>query len=315
MSNPATTPASAPAYSMTGFARITGHTPDGLGYTLSIKSVNHRFLDPQFRLPSGLDSIELGLRRMLKEHLVRGHIDVTLQLDRAARSGIQYDRALMTAWLAAFHQAATENSLNSTPDLNDAFRIPGMLTAESDSTLDASALEAAILADANSLIAQLNTMRAHEGAALVAELHACMNQLEQFVAIIEPLRAEVQRAYFDRLHQRIAEIIESSTAQLDPHRLQERILQEAAILAERSDIQEELVRLRTHIEHFRGLLNAGGELGKKLDFLLQELNREANTLLSKTNGAAAGNGLRITEVGLGIKAAIEKAREQVQNLE
>ena len=135
------------------------------------------------------------------------------------------------------------------------------------------------------------------------------------VATIEPLRAEVQRAYFDRLRLRIVEITEGSAAQLDPQRMQERILQEAALLAERSDIQEELVRLRAHIGHFRELLNAGGELGKKLDFLLQELNREANTLLSKTNGAAAGNGLRITEQGLGIKSIIEKAREQVQNLE
>jgi uncharacterized protein (TIGR00255 family) len=307
---------SQPAYSMTGFARVSGHTPDGLGYTLSIKSVNHRFLDPQFRLPSGLDALELALRKLLKERLVRGHIDVTLQLERATRSGIQFDRAHLAAYLAAFQQAAAEHSLTAAPDLNHAFRIPGMLTAEGDSaTLDSAALEAAVLADADSLIAQLNTMRAHEGAALVAELLGCMAKLEEFVAVIEPLRADVQRAYFDRLRQRIEEITEGASAQLDPQRMQERILQEAAILAERSDIQEELVRLHAHIGHFRELLNAGGELGKKLDFLLQELNREANTLLSKTNGAAAGNGLRITEAGLGIKSVIEKAREQVQNLE
>jgi uncharacterized protein (TIGR00255 family) len=304
------------AYSMTGFARISGRTPDGVGYTLSIKSVNHRFLDPQFRLPSGLDALEISLRRLLKERLVRGHIDVTLQFDRAAKSGIQYDRVLMSAYIAAFQQAAAEHFLNATPDLNTAFRIPGMLTGEENSsTLNTEVLEAAVLADADPLIAQLNTMRAREGAALVAELQSCMEQLEQFVASIEPLRVDVQRAYFDRLRQRIEEITESSSSQIDPQRMQERILQEAAILAERSDIQEELVRLRTHISHFRELLNAGGELGKKLDFLLQELNREANTLLSKTNGAAVGNGLRITEQGLGIKSVIEKAREQVQNLE
>jgi len=301
-----------PVYSMTGFARVTGQTPDGLGYTLSIKSVNHRFLDPQFRMPSGLDSLELALRRLLKEHLVRGHVDVTLQLDRAARSGIQYDRALMAAYIAAFQQAAAEHSLSATPNINDAFRIPGMISADGEPTaLNAALLEAAVLADALPLLAQFNLMRAREGAELVAELQSCMSQLEHSVTLIEPLRIYVQRAYFDRLRSRIEEITTGSNIHLD----QQRILQEAAVLAERSDIQEELVRLRAHIAHFKELLYAGGELGKKLDFLLQELNREANTLLSKTNGAAAGNGLRITEQGLAIKTIIEKAREQVQNLE
>jgi uncharacterized protein (TIGR00255 family) len=308
MSQPAR---SQPARSMTGYARVTGQAPNGPGYTLSIKSVNHRFLDPQFRLPSGLDALELALRRLLKERIVRGHVDVTLQMERTSRSAAQYDRAMMAAYIAALQQAAAEHNLSATPDLNAALRIPGMMNGEPEAALDTAALEAAVLADAERAVVQLNEMRAREGATLVAELHACMDQLEQFIAVIEPLRTQVQRAYFDRLRLRMEEITAGANAQVDP----QRILQEAAVLAERSDIQEELVRLHSHIGYFRELLDAGGELGKKLDFLLQELNREANTLLSKTNGAAAGNGLRITEQGLAIKSIIEKAREQVQNLE
>jgi uncharacterized protein (TIGR00255 family) len=138
-------------------------------------------------------------------------------------------------------------------------------------------------------------------------LRAGLDRLEALVDEVALLREDVQRAYFDRVSQRLTGLLNGSFDQ-------ERVLQEAALLAERSDVQEEITRLHTHIEHFRALLGAGGEIGKKTDFLLQELNREANTLLSKTGGVA-GNGPRITELGLGMKSEIEKAREQVQNLE
>jgi uncharacterized protein (TIGR00255 family) len=120
---------------------------------------------------------------------------------------------------------------------------------------------------------------------------------------------DVQKAYFERISQRISGLLNGNAA-ID----RDRVLQEAAMLAERSDVEEEVTRLRTHIQHFHSLLQAGGEMGKKLDFLLQEMNREANTLLSKTGGVS-GNGQRITDLGLLMKAEIEKAREQVQNLE
>lgn len=124
---------------------------------------------------------------------------------------------------------------------------------------------------------------------------------------VAELRSSVQEAHFARIRQRLESLLGTS---FEP----DRVLQEAALLAERSDVEEETARMRTHIQHFRTLLGAGGELGKKLDFLLQEMNREANTLLSKTAGVT-GNGTRITECGLAMKAEIEKAREQVQNLE
>ncbi|MHB1021393.1 MAG: YicC/YloC family endoribonuclease [Acidobacteriaceae bacterium] len=297
------------ARSMTGFARTTGRVNDKLGYTLGLKSVNHRFLDLHLRLPANCDSLEMQLRKLLKEKLVRGHVEVTLQLDRASKAELQYDHAVVAAYVQAYREAAMEHGLNGDPDLNAAFRLPGALTAEASTTdEDLQALEADVLAQMDGLIEQLNTMRTQEGTALVAELRAGMQRLDGYAAEVAGLREGIRSSYFERMQQRIAELTQGSVDS-------ERILQEAAVLAERSDVEEEIVRLRTHVDHFIGLLEQGGELGKKLDFLLQELNREANTLLSKTGGAASGNGLRITEIGLGMKSEIEKAREQVQNLE
>jgi uncharacterized protein (TIGR00255 family) len=150
-------------------------------------------------------------------------------------------------------------------------------------------------------------MREEEGRGLERELRARMKGLSEAVAEVGKLRTQVSRAYLEKVRSRMSELIAG-------HADEDRVLQEAAMLAERSDIQEEVVRLENHIQHFHSLLDAGGEAGKKLDFLLQELNREANTLLSKTAGVA-GEGLRITELGLQIKSEIEKAREQVQNVE
>jgi uncharacterized protein (TIGR00255 family) len=163
----------------------------------------------------------------------------------------------------------------------------------------ASALEQAI--------ERLNHMREEEGRGAASELRERMEHLSRATQEVESLRYKVLKAYHEKVHGRMQELIGA-------HADADRILQEAAMLAERSDIQEELVRMKNHIEHFLSHLDTGGEVGKKLDFLLQEMNREANTLLSKTTGVA-GEALRITELGLAMKSEIEKAREQVQNLE
>jgi uncharacterized protein (TIGR00255 family) len=159
------------------------------------------------------------------------------------------------------------------------------------------------------LIGGLNAVRAQEGEVLAAELRASMLRLREFAEEMTTLRSGVREAQFERLRSRLMELTQGVPVS------EERVLAEAAVLAEKSDIEEEIVRLRTHVERFVAMLDEGGELGKRLDFLLQELNREANTMLSKTSGAAGGNSLRITELGLEMKAEIEKAREQVQNLE
>ncbi len=293
---------------MTGFARVSGRVSDTLSFTLSLKSVNHRFLDPQLRMPSGTESLEMRIRRTLKEKLVRGHVEFTLSLERNAERGSPYNRALVEAYIAAFRAAAADHGLEQQPDLNAILRLPGVLAAESFSAKDdPEALEAAVVSQLDPLIAALNIMRAQEGSSLAAELGACLLRMSVLVDQIAPLREQVQSAYFERIRQRVAAFLGGDFER-------ERILQEVAMMVERSDVDEEIARLRIHIEHFQSLLRAGGEVGKKADFLLQEMNREANTLLSKTGGVA-GNASLITELGLGMKAEIEKAREQVQNLE
>lgn len=306
MSEPQATPT--PIYSMTGFARLTGRASDSLSFTISLKSVNHRFLDPQLRMPSGLESLEMRIRRLLKEKLVRGHVEFTLSLERNTEKASQYNSNLVASYIAAFRAAAAEHALAQQPDLNAILRLPGVLSAEAFSIKDdIEPLEISVLAQLDPLIAALNVMRAQEGALLAAELSACLDRLSNLVDQVATMRQQVQSAYFDRISQRVATLLGGEFER-------DRILQEVALLVERSDVDEEIARLRIHIEHFHSLLRAGGEIGKKTDFLLQEMNREANTLLSKTSGIA-GNAAGITELGLGMKAEIEKAREQVQNLE
>jgi uncharacterized protein (TIGR00255 family) len=296
-----------PIYSMTGFARVQVRVEDQLSYTLSVKSVNHRFLDAQLRLPSGLDALEMDLRKVLKESLVRGHVDLTLSIDRAGQQKAGYNRELVAGYVAAFNAARDEFGLNGEPELNAILRLPGALQNENRGEEDMTALARSVLEETPALLAQLNAMRAREGEALGAILHGTLDRLADATEAIAVLCPEIEQRYQERLTQRLL-------AATGPEFNRQRLLEEVAVLVERTDISEELARMHTHTGHFRELLAGGGELGKKLDFLLQEMNREANTLLSKTGGVG-GNGTRITELGLAMKAEIEKAREQIQNLE
>ena len=302
-----------PIYSMTGFARVQVRVPireqDQLSYTLSLKSVNHRFLDVQLRLPPGLDGLEMELRRILKEHLVRGHVEVILSIDRTAAQVAGFNRELVSGYLAAFQAAREEFGIHGEPDLNAILRLPGALqndgrgNAEDDLTALAESVQQQIVP----LLGDLKTMRAREGESLEGILRASLSRLADAVEGVALLRPEVEQRYQERLTQRL---IAATGTEFN----RQRLLEEVAVLVDRSDIAEELARMTTHIGHFRELLASSGEVGKKLDFLLQEMNREANTLLSKTGGVG-GKGTRITELGLAMKAEIEKAREQIQNVE
>ncbi len=320
-----------PVYSMTGFARAAGHaivSPTGtLAWTLTIKSVNHRFLDLAMRMPGGTESLEMELRRRLKEQVKRGHLEVTLTLERstkmasegAASSQVRYDPAVVAGYFDAFRQAAREHGLMQEPDLNAILRLPGIFTlgpvgghgiagsSTEERTAELQAVEKDILAALPELLAALKGMRASEGAALCAELLAINDRLGDHVDRVAGLHQRMQNAHFEQTRKRIEAMLGGN---VDGARL----IAEAAILAERSDVAEEIVRTRAHVAHFHELVQHGGELGKKLDFLLQEMNREANTLLSKTAGVS-GEGTVVTELGLLMKSDIEKAREQVQNLE
>ena len=300
-----------PIRSMTGFARIAGVTPSNTPFVLSLKSVNHRFLDLQFHLPNGMDALEMQCRKLLKENLVRGHIEVRLAVHRAnIDSSPHYNPAALRAYLEAFRAAAAEHGIAGEPDLNVALRLPGAWLTESNGAEDDQA-EIAIAAAAcvPAAIANLNVMREQEGASLAEELRLTLIRLRAQVDELATLRGGMQQAHTERIDNKMRELLgEAFTLDRD------RILQEAALMAERSDVEEEMARMRAHIDHFEGLLHQGGELGKKLDFLLQEMTREANTTLSKTGGIA-NRSLRITELGLAMKSEIAKAREQVQNLE
>jgi len=314
-----------PIRSMTGFAQVKGELisrttgssarpPSALSsaqgnghlaFALSLKSVNHRFLDLHFRLPSGCDSLEMRLRRLLKENIARGHVEVTLNLERGNGETFALNRPLVSAYIAAFRAAAGEFSVPAEPDLNAILRIPGALDSPRDP--EDGALESAVMATVGEALDRLNQMREQEGDSIGRELRQRMIHLGEAVKTVQIHRRTVLQSYVQRLQTRLQELLGSNAER-------ERVMQEAALLVDRSDIQEEIVRLENHVQHFLGLLDEDGEVGKKLDFLLQEMNREANTLLSKTSGLA-GEALKITEAGLAMKAEIEKSREQVQNLE
>jgi uncharacterized protein (TIGR00255 family) len=291
--------------SMTGFAQIKGQLGK-TAYTFTVKSVNHRFLDLHLRLPVKSELFEQQLRKLLKDKMHRGHVELSLTLEYAGASGISINRELVFGYIKAFRELSKELDLRAELDLNAIFRLNGVLSASSEMT-EETELQAVLLTAANELIALLNANRSLEGDHTCVELLSRMDQLERNTSEVETLRGTVLQAHLERIRTRMAELLEGKA---DP----DRILQEAALLAERSDIQEEVVRLLIHIKHFRGLLEQGEDVGKKLDFLLQEMNREANTMLSKTTGLA-GDAIRITELGLALKSDIEKSREQVQNVE
>jgi uncharacterized protein (TIGR00255 family) len=247
----------------------------------------------------------MQLRRLLKEKVARGHLEVSLSLDRANGEAFSLNRELVGGYITAFRAAAAEFGIASEPDLNAVLRMPGALDAANE-TPDGE-IEAAVMSKVGEAIQRLNQMREEEGHGIVRELRQRMTHLQEAVRSVQQHRRAVLHNYTERLQSRLQELLGSTIDR-------ERVLQEAALLVDRSDIQEEIVRLETHVQHFLGLLDEGGEIGKKLDFLLQEMNREANTMLSKTSGLA-GEALKITEAGLAMKAEIEKSREQVQNLE
>jgi uncharacterized protein (TIGR00255 family) len=293
--------------SMTGFARVR----KVLGQTelvVSIKSVNHRGLDLHFHLPPELDPIENEIRAAIKNTCARGHIQVHVSFAGTGAAASSLNRPLLEAWLAAFRQATELYPLpDQQPDLNAALRIPGMLGSAEERELGEESNRAVMEAVTEALVI-LNEFREREGAAMAVEMRQRGQVIQALVTSIEEIRAGAIPAFQKRLREKLADLLNS--AAIDPQRL----AQEAAILADRSDVAEELVRLKTHAAQLNTILEGSGEVGKRLDFLLQEMNRESNTILSKTGGLG-DLGLTITELALAAKAEIDKIREQSLNLE
>ena len=295
--------------SMTGFARARRPLGDG-ELVVSVKTLNHRALDVHVHAPSAADPFENTVRALVKSRLVRGHVEVRIALPPSAQNGSSaaLNRTLLEEYLAAFRQAAAEHRLNAQPDLNAALRIPGMFGESPEGSELPPGAEAAMLDALGAALDELNLFREREGAEIAKEMRGHNALVGAAAEKMEKIRAGAQEVFQNRLAERLKDLLKG--VQLDPQRL----AQEAAMLADRSDIGEELARLKIHAGQLSALLEAGGEAGKKVDFLLQEMNRETNTILSKTTGAGE-IGLKITELALAAKAAIEKIREQSLNLE
>ena len=292
---------------MTGFARVKKNLAEG-EVLVSVKSVNHRGLDLHFHVPQEMETLESDLRGIIKESVARGHLQIHVAFTRAALTGASpLNRELLDAYLRAFRDAAEVLQVNCAPDVSAALAIQGMLGIAGREDLEP-CVAAAALEAAREAVASLNESREREGAITAAEIRQRAKQIHALVDRMQEIRAGAVPAFQKRLRERLADLLQGM--QIDPQRL----AQEAAMLADRSDISEELLRLRTHTGQLDEMITKGGEVGKRLDFLLQEMNRESNTVLSKTGGLGE-LGLTITELALAAKSEIDKIREQSLNLE
>lgn len=299
-------------YSMTGFAQARLER-EGSSVRINLRSVNHRFLDLHLRMPDGFEVFESRIRQAIRNRLRRGHVDVNIYFEAGGTGTIEVNQELVASYMKAVERLRQEFGVKSEPDLVALFRLPGVVAAPgSASDLQTEEEQEKLGAQVEACLEQaLNTleaMRRSEGQSLSVEMQGLLKRIAARTAEIETLAERVRPAIARRLEERLGELLKG--VQLDPIRL----AQEAAMIAERNDVSEELARLRSHVEQFGKLLAGAGEAGKKLDFLLQEMQREANTLLSKTPGVES-EGLAITELALEVKSDIEKLREQAQNVE
>jgi uncharacterized protein (TIGR00255 family) len=298
--------------SMTGFAQARVER-DGASVRINLRSVNHRFLDLHLRMPDGFEVFESRIRQAIRDRVRRGHVDVNIYYEPGGAGTVQVNHDLVESYMRAAERLRQEFGIKSEPDLVALFRLPGVVAAPSDanglqSEEQQEKLGGQLDACLDQALNKLRAMRRSEGQALTEEMQEILDRIGSRTAEIETFAEGVRPAIARRLAERLEELLKG--VQLDPARL----AQEAALLAERSDVSEELARLRSHVEQFGKLLAGAGEAGKKLDFLLQEMQREANTLLSKTPGVES-DGLAITGLALEVKSDIEKLREQAQNVE
>jgi uncharacterized protein (TIGR00255 family) len=299
--------------SMTGYSTARIEEP-GYSVSASVKSTNHRYLDMQLRYPSGLEALEPKLRNLVKGEVARGHLEVTVSLERPGTAALRINRGMLEAYVAAFRELRSEFGQSSDPDLMALLRVPGMIAATNGEfqTEDMERIAASLTKVVTDALARLNEMRAREGASLEKDLRERFARLESLAGGIESLARNVPGFYQKKLQARVQELLQElpGGANVDAGRL----AQEVAYMASRSDITEELTRFRSHLKQTGQLLDAGLEVGKKLDFILQEMNREANTLLSKTTDVPEV-GLEIARQAIEMKSEIEKLREQGQNIE
>jgi len=299
--------------SMTGYSAMRG---EEAGYSLSasVKSTNHRFLDLQVRLPAGLEALEPGLRQLVRDRVARGHVELTVVAERVGPASLQVNRHLMDAYVSAIRELRSQFGSSGEPDWIALLRLPGMVVAENGifSPAELEEIQRIVGRLVGDTLARLDEMRAQEGEALERDLRMRLERLGHLSVEIEKSAETFPELFRRRLQNRIRDLLSEipGGAALDAGRL----AQETAYLASRSDISEELARFRSHLRQARDLLESDSEVGKKLDFLLQEMNREANTLLSKTTDVPEV-GVEVARQAIEMKTEIEKLREQTQNIE
>jgi uncharacterized protein (TIGR00255 family) len=291
--------------SMTGFGRGSA-TGDGFAVGVEIKTVNNRYLDVHLRAPQELTALEMDIRKRVSARLSRGRVDLNISFDRTgSAASYEINQAVVAAYVDALREIQRQFNLTGDIDVSAIARLPGALSSPRNDLTDemTSGVDAAI----DQALVNLEQMRQVEGESLKTEMQGRLQRIEQTIPKIEAAAAGLVEAYQQRLQKRVTELMSrgGQTGEIDSGRL----AQEVAYLADRSDITEELARLRSHVDQFREAIESEEEVGKRLDFLLQELNREANTVLSKSGE------ISIKEAALAIKAEVEKLREQVQNVE
>lgn len=285
--------------SMTGFASREINSLNGV-LLIEIRSVNHRYLELQLRLDDNLRAFEATTRELIQAKLGRGKVDCRISLMRdAATSRLPQLNHTVLQQIAESAKTAAQYFPHTQPvNMLEILRMPGVIESEA---LDADTLEADLKAALNLVLQDLIEAKAREGAKLKAIILDRLQQIEQQVVKVKPMMPALIKQYQEKLTAKLREAHASND--------DERIRQEMVLFAQRIDVDEELVRLTSHIEEVKRILNAGGAVGKRLDFLMQELNREANTLGSKSVA------IETSQISMELKVLIEQMREQIQNIE
>ena len=289
--------------SMTGYGSAKGFA-EGLEISVELKSVNNRYLDTSVRLPRSYIFAEEMIKSLVQKHISRGKVDVFVNVDASAADDmtVRVNEALLRGYVEAIRHVASEYGLPNDLTAQSACRFPDVLTVEKKD-LDAEAITAAMEEIAEAALRDFDAMRIREGVKLTDDVLSRLETIDALVRRIEEKAPETVTAYRSRLEQKMREVL--TTAGVDENR----ILAEAAIFADRIAVDEETVRLRSHMSQLSGMMAGESPVGRKIDFLIQEFNREANTIGSKCQNS------ELAHVVVDLKSEIEKIREQIQNIE
>ena len=289
--------------SMTGYGGAKG-VCQGLNISVELRSVNNRYLDCSVRLPRGFLFAEEAVKAKVQSHISRGKVDVFVNIDSAGTDAVvvKVNDQLAAGYVSAIRQLSESFGLESSLTALGLGRMPDVLTVEKQDA-DAETVTAAIVAVAEDALSAYDEMRAKEGGKLHDDISDRLDTIESYVAEVERRSPETVKEYRERLYRKMTEVLQNTAID------EQRILLEAGIFADKVAVDEETVRLRSHIAQMRAMLSEGSPIGRKMDFLVQEFNRESNTIGSKCNDSA------VTRIVIELKSEIEKIREQIQNIE